>query len=71
MLRSKVYFGPVLIKYHGLFPKMRNSGLLSIIIPSERAPSILPENHKIVIARTLVTEPTLVLSNGVILGGQN
>ncbi len=43
MLKSKVYFGPVFDKAHGLYPKM---GDLSI--PSEWAPSKLSENHRIV-----------------------
>ncbi len=56
MLKSKVYFGPVFDNIpwaiaHGLFAKIGNYGPLQIwdlSIPSERAPSKLSENHKIV-----------------------
>ncbi len=50
---------------HGLFPKTGNFGrskVWELSIPSERAPSKLSENCWILITRTLVTEPTTLVS---------
>ena len=56
MLKSKVYFGPVFNQIpwaiaHGIFMKIGNYDPFQIwdmSIPSERAPSKLSENQKIV-----------------------
>ncbi len=50
MLKIASLFGPVLTKYHGLFPKMGNYGpfqIWDLSIPSEWAPSKLRKSIKL------------------------